>query len=368
MAKRSVKVFKSMMAVVLLVALGAVCALTGCSGGNEPSNGGESGSAETRIFVDSLGREVEVPVNIERVATTSNTGQQVLLTMAPDRMVGLAQTLSDGEAKYMGEYLNELPVFGSMYNAKGDLNKEALAAASPQVIIDTGERKPGIEEDLEALQDQLGIPVVFVETKLDGYGDAYRMLGDLLGMEERGEELGSYCDAAYGEVEGVMAGIPEDQRVRFAYLVGDAGLSAIAKGSFQGQVVDMVTNNVVVVENVSSKGSGNEVSLEQIAVWNPDMIVFGKDSIYDTVGDEVAWQGVSAIDSDNYFEVPSEPYVWLNHPPTVNQILGLQWLSRLCYPDQFDNGIKDVVTDYYKTFYGYELSDAEYEELTAKAA
>lgn len=367
MAKRSVKVFKSMMAVVLLMALGVVCALTGCSGGNESSGGGESGSSETRIFVDSLGREVEVPANIERVATTSNTGQQVLLTMAPDRMVGLAQTLSDGEAKYMGEYLNELPVFGSMYNAKGDLNKEALAAADPQVIIDTGERKQGIEEDLDALQTQLGIPVVFIETKLDGYGDAYRLLGDLLNMEDRGEELGAYCDNAYSEVETVMAGIPEDQRVRFAYLVGDAGLSAIAKGSFQGQVVDMVTNNVVVVENVSSKGSGNEVSLEQIAVWDPAMIVFGKDSIYDTVGNEAAWQDVNAIKTGNYYEVPSTPYVWLNHPPTVNQILGLQWLARLCYPSQFDNDMQEVVTGYYKTFYGYELTDAEYKELVANA-
>lgn len=367
MAKRKANLIRSMMVAALAVAFGAMLLLAGCSGSGQDAGEGSSVSAETKVFTDSLGREVEVPVSIERVATTSNTGQQVLLTMAPDKMVGLAQTLSAGEAKYMGEYLNELPVFGSMYNAKGDLNKEALAAADPQVIIDTGERKQGIEEDLEALQNQLGIPVVFVETKLDGYGDAYRMLGELLGMQERGEELGAYCDSAYSEVETVMAGIPEDQRVRFAYLVGDAGLSAIAKGSFQGQVVDMCTNNVAVVENASSKGSGNEVSLEQIAVWDPDMIVFGKDSIYDSVADMAAWQHISAIANDNYYEVPSEPYVWLNNPPTVNQILGLQWLSRLCYPDQFSTDIQQVVTDYYKTFYGYELTDAEYAELTAKA-
>lgn len=346
---------------------GALGVLAGCSSSGGEQGGDAAESTQTRVFTDSLGREVEVPADISRIAATSNTGQQVLLTMAPERMVGLSQKLSEGEAKYLGNELNSLPVLGSMYNAKGDLNKEALAAADPQVIIDTGERKSGIEEDLQGLQDQLGIPVVFVETKLDGYGEAYRMLGDLLGMEERGEELGAYCDVAYEEVQTAMAAVPEDERVRCAYLLGDAGLNAIAKGSFQGQVVDMITDNVVVVENASSKGSGNEVSLEQIALWNPDMIIFGANGIYGTVGDEAAWQGISAIDAKNYYEVPSEPYIWLNNPPTVNQILGMQWLARLCYPEQFDNDMQETVSAYYRTFYGYVLSDDEYKELTASA-
>ena len=42
-------------------------------------------------------------------------------------------------------------------------------------------------------------------------------------------------------------------------------VDAIAKTSFQGQVIDMVANNVVVVDDVSGKGNGNEISLEQIA-------------------------------------------------------------------------------------------------------
>lgn len=361
--------FKKTLALACAFALsaGALAVLGGCSSSDGGQGATSEESGQTRVFTDSLGREVEVPADVSRMAATSNTAQQVLLTMAPERMVGLAQKLSEGEAKYLGEELNSLPVLGSMYNAKGDLNKEALAAADPQVIIDTGERKSGIEEDLQTLQDQLGIPVVFIETGLDSYGGAYRMLGDLLGMEERGEELGSYCEAAYEEVESVMASVPEAERVRCAYLLGDAGLNAIAKGSFQGQVVDMITDNVVVVENASTKGSGNEVSLEQIALWDPDMIIFGANGIYDTVGDEAAWQGISAIDSGNYYEVPSEPYIWLNNPPTVNQILGMQWLARLCYPDRFDDDMQETVVGYYSTFYGFELFDEEYRELTASA-
>ncbi len=148
-----------------------------------------------------------------------------------------------------------------------------------------------------------------------------------------------------------------------AYLLGNNGLNAIAKTSVQAQVVDMVADNVVVVDDVSSKGSGNEISLEQIAVWDPDLIIFQKGSIYDTVGDDPAWAQMTAIASGNYYQVPNDPWCWMNNPPTVNQLMGMQWLPRLLYPDAFDDSIQDVTRAYYSTMYGYDLTDADLAEL-----
>ena len=48
----------------------------------------------------------------------------------------------------------------------------------------------------------------------------------------------------------------------------------------------MVANNVAVIDEPSGKGTGNEVSLEPIALWNPEIILFQKGSIYDTVADD----------------------------------------------------------------------------------
>ncbi|WP_241963608.1 ABC transporter substrate-binding protein [Gordonibacter sp. 28C] len=349
-----------------------LAALAGCSGGDQKEESKapeqtQTDQAATRTFTDSAGREVEVPAQIDKIAPSGHTAMQVLLTMAPDKLVGLSQELTADQLKYFDSKLADLPVFGAAFGAKGDMNKESVAAAGPQVVIDTGEYKDGLKEDLDNLQSQLGIPVVFIETPLDGYDKSYEMLGDLLGMEDRGKELGDYCKNAYDEVETVMAAIPESERVNVAYLMGDSGLNAIAKTSYQGTVIDMCANNVVQLEKASASGAGNEISLEQIAVWNPDLIVFGTKSIYDTVGDDAAWAGISAVESKNYYEVPSEPWCWLNNPPTVNQIMGLQWFPRLCYPDKFDNDLQDVVTSYYKTFYDYDLSQADYDELMSKA-
>ena len=326
-----------------------------------------SSQAATRTFTDSLGRTVEIPAELTKIVPSGHTANQVLLTIAPEKMVGVSQKVSDEQAKYLGVDTSKLPVLGAIFGSKGDLNKEEVAATGCQILIDTGEPKSGMKEDLDALQEQLGIPCVHITTTLDKWGDAYRTLGELLGVPERGQALGAYCDAAWAEASATQSKLTDDKRVRMAYLLGDAGLNAIAKGSFQGTVVDMFGDNVVVVEKASGSGMGNEISLEQMAVWNPDLIVFQKGSIYDTVGDDAAWAGISAIANKQYYEVPGMPYCWLNNPPTVNQVLGIRWLPRLLYPDMYNNDLQQVVTEYYKLFYNYDLSDAEYAELTAHA-
>ena len=65
------------------------------------------------------------------------------------------------------------------------------------MVIDVGEPKKSAAEDLDALQQQTGIPFIHVTATLAASGDAYRMLGSVLGMPEQAEELAEYCDTVY---------------------------------------------------------------------------------------------------------------------------------------------------------------------------
>lgn len=99
----------------------------------------------------------------------------------------------------------------------------------------------------------------------------------------------------------------------------------------------------------------------------PQVILFGADAFAAGVADDPAWQTLTAIQEGSYHKVPNAPYVWLNNPPTVNQVLGMQWLARVLYPAQFQGkgSAYDVAKSYYKTFYGYDLSQDEYGRLTS---
>ncbi len=177
--KRRIAALAGALALSACLAFGlAGCAGSESDGTGEPAapateqevNADAQAAAEAEsgaiTFTDDLGRTVELPAQIDKICPSGFTAQQVLLTMAPDKMVGLAQELNDDQLKIFGEKFADYPVFGAVLGAKDDLNREAVAAAAPQVIIDTGEAKKGAKEDLDALQEQLGIPVIFIEAKL----------------------------------------------------------------------------------------------------------------------------------------------------------------------------------------------------------
>lgn len=369
---------KAIVACCIAVCCAIVLGLAGCGGSSSSSAASASGSASsassssaaasgTVSFTDSAGRTVEVPADIERVAITGPISQMCMLTLAPEKMVGLSNELSATEKKYVGTEVASLPVYGQIYGGKGDFNKEAVANANPQVVIDIGESKKSIVEDLDGIQEAIGIPCIHIEASYDSYDAAYEQLGKLLGVEDRAKTLADYCANAHKTTFDAIASIPEADRVKVAYLLGEEGLNVMGKGSFQGTVVDAIADNVCVVEKAGGSGLGSESSFEQIALWNPQMIIFAPDSIYDKVGSDATWQTLSAISSGNYYAVPGEPYNWISSPPGVNQILGYQWFARLCYPDKFSDSMADVVKNYYKTFYNYDMTDDECNTLLAGA-
>lgn len=333
---------------------------------SETTTAESTDNEETYIFTDSAGREVEVPRNIERMAPSGAVAQIVLFALAPDEMVGLANDWSETSEGFIPNKYMELPTFGQLYGTE-DLNLEALAAADPQVIIDVGEAKSTIVEDLDSVQEQLGIPVVFVEATTSTMYDCYEMLGKLLGMESEALVLSEYCENVYTNVVDTMAEIGDENKADLIYCLGDTGTSVIAEGAFQAEIINLLSNNVAVVDDPSSKGSGNEVSMEQIYNWNPEYIIFGPNSVYGAVGDDETWQQLDAIASGNYFETPIGPYNWLSSPPSVNRYMGMLWMAQLLYPDYFDYDLYEEAVEYYDLFFHTDLTQEQFDALTANS-
>lgn len=340
--------------------------LTENTAGTESSvevNSESSSDSDTYLFTDSAGREVKLPKNITRIAPSGLLAQIVLFAIAPDALVGLSGQWTDNASQYLNSRYLELPVFGQFYGS-GDLNMEAVAAADPQVIIDIGEAKDSIVEDMDSIQEQLGIPTIFAEASLASMSDCYRTLGQVLGTSEEGNALADYCDAIYQNTKDKMDTISDDKKVNLLYCLGDTGTNVIAKGSFHAEVLDLLANNVAVIDDPSSSGSGNEVSMEQLYLWESDMILFAPGSVYDSVGTDSVWTELKAVSDGQYYEVPNGPYNWMGFPPSVNRYIGMIWLSNLLYPDVFDYNLYEETLNYYQLFYHCDLTKEQYDTLT----
>ena len=325
-------------------------------------------SAATREFTDSTGRTVTLPAEVTRIAVSGPLAQVYIIPIAGDMMVGVSNAFSSEAELYLPEYIINANEIGQLYGGKGEMDLEALLAAAPDVVIDVGETKSSTKEDLQALTEQTGIPFVHVYATVNTAPEAYRMLGQLLGREEQAEELALWCQNTLDRIGALMEKVDADAaRKTLLYCLGDAGVNVMAEGSFHADTINTMGKNLAVVDDVVPHGDGNESDLEQIMLWDPEFILFDPASIYDEVGGMEAWQAVEAIASGNYFEAPYGPYGWLSSPPAVQRYLGLLWLGELLYPDYVDYDLKEEVTEYYKLFYGCELTDEMYSALVAKA-
>ncbi|MCI6999971.1 MAG: ABC transporter substrate-binding protein [Clostridiales bacterium] len=319
----------------------------------------------TRTFTDSTGREVEVPVQIDKVALSGPMAQIVLFALCPDKLVGVSNAWSTEAEQYLDEKYFTMPEIGQLYGGKGELNLETLLQSGAQVVIDVGESKGSIKEDMDSLQQQTGIPFIHITANTESYPAAYRMLGDLLNMKDEAQTLAAYCEKIYDRTVSIAGSV---EKANVLYVTGDAGQNVIASGSYHAEILDLLTNNLAVVDDPSSKGTGNEVSMEQILTWDPDVVIFAPESIYATVQDDAAWQSVTAIKNGAYYEVPFGPYNWMGFPPSVQRYLGMMWLSKVLYPDatvQYD--LFDDVHEYYELFYHCDLTRAQYDALVANS-
>ena len=315
---------------------------------------------QTRVFTDSVGRTVEIPYSIDKVAVSGPLAQIVLFALCPDRLAGIADKWDKTAEQFFDRKYYDLPVLGQLYGGKGELNLETLLTSGAQIVIDVGEPKKTIVEDLDALQEQTGIPFVHITALTASMGDAYRKLGELLDMPAEAEALAAYCDRIYARTLEI-AGAAEKKNL--LYITGDQGLNVIARGSYHGEIIDLLSNNLAVVESPSSKGTGNEVDMEQILLWNPDVILFAPGSIYADVATRPEWQTVSAIQSGAYYEVPFGPYNWMGFPPSVQRYLGMMWMSQLLYPETARYDLYEAVKEYFGLFYHADITRDQFDAL-----
>lgn len=313
-------------------------------------------------FTDSLGRIVDLPERIERIVPSGNLAQMVLYSLAPDRIAGWSSKLSGSAEEYFIQDTVNLPVFGTFYGKKANLNKEALMAAFPDVVIDMGEIKGSREamiRDLDKLSGDIMIPVIFIEAYLDNTPDVYRTAGKLLGMEDRAEALALFAEDAIEMAAKARERIADP--VTVYYSTSPDGLEAIAEGNFHGEVIEKIGAKNIVPSSFGE--SGGSISIEQLYIWNPEVILFQEEEAYRHALESPEWQVLDAVANGNVYLIPSEPYSFIDAPPATNRIIGIYWLGNLLYPELYPVDVIQKTIEYYSLYYSYDLTEEHAKEI-----
>lgn len=316
---------------------------------------------------DSAGRTVELPEKLEKIVPAGNPAQMVLYSIVPEKMAGWTSIPSEETQKYMKKEYIDRPEFGAFYGKKANMNLEEIIKANPDIIIDVGEYKDGIEEDMDSIQEQTGIPTIFLEGEIGQLADMYRTLGKLVDKEEEGKLKADYIRDTMEDAKEKAKSLKDEDKVKVYFGSGENGLATNAKGSIHADVLDLIGAENVYEDDGEKRSSWEDVSMEQVITWNPEVIILTDGSNYDTIMDDPVWESIEAVKEGRVYETPAEPYNWLGRPPMVNRVIGIKWAGNLLYPELYDYNMIEEAQEFYKLFYDYDLTEEEARDLMANS-
>lgn len=340
--------YTRLLAAAALAALVLLMAAAGCTG--TTAGGGAAGEEIT--VTDGFGRSVTAPSPPESVVCSGSGCLRYLVYLqAQDLVVGVddiekKEQEAEGRpyALAYGSKFKDLPLIGEF---RGKDDPEKIISIGPDVVFKTGSTGTAYgtsAAEADKLEDKTGIPVVAFPygslrddaEKAEMYG-GLRVMGEVLGKQDRAEEVIAYIDATMADLERRTGDIPEaDQKSVYVGGISSAGAHGII--STEPAYPPFLW---VHAKNVAT-GLGTahaDVAKEALVNWDPEYIFIDAGTTQMESGgavgelkNDAALAGLSAAKNGKVYGVL--PYNFYNtNYETV--LADAYFVGKTLYPDRF---------------------------------
>ena len=309
-------------------------------------------------ITDAAGRAIAIPETVTRVFPAGPPAAILLYTLAPDLLLGWPRANRADECAFMLPEVCRRPEVGRLTGRGNTANLESVLALKPDLILDVGSTTPTFASLAARVQEQTGIPYALLDGRFDATASTYRLLGALTRRDA--EPLASYTEKMLETIASRINRVPQEERPRVYYARGPRGLETGLGGSINVETIEYLGARNVAAER---QGGLATVSIEQVLVWNPQVIVTIDRDFAAGVQNDPQWKQVEAVSSGRVHLSPKLPFGWVDFPPSVNRLIGLWWLAKIFYPDHFDEDIRALTREFYSLFYHVTPSDADIDRV-----
>jgi iron complex transport system substrate-binding protein len=313
------------------------------------------------MLTDHAGREVVIPGRVARVFPAGPPAAILLYTLAPDLLIGWPRANQPHEREFLLPDVGARPEVGRLTGRGNTANLEVVLALKPDLILDVGSIDGTHVSLADRVQQQTGIPYALLDGRFRAIPDSYRMLGALTGRQGRGVELSDHTEKTIRTILDRIAVVPIEQRPRVYYARPPRGLVTGLPGSINVETIELLARNVA----TGFGGGLTSVSIEQVLLWNPDVIITIDEEFAATASRDPMWSAVAAVRASRVHLSPKLPFGWVDFPPSVNRLIGLWWLGKILYPAHFPEDLRTLTRDFYRQFYHVDLSGEQIERLLA---
>ncbi|WP_292731095.1 iron ABC transporter substrate-binding protein [Methanoculleus sp.] len=368
----------------LLAALVVLMLAAGCTGTGTGSTIAQGSTSQTVTIADGFERTVTVPSPPQSVVCSGSGGLRYLVYLqSQDLVVGV----DDQEKKEQpmegrpyalayGSQFKDLPLIGEL---RGKDDPEKILGIGPQVIFKTGSTGTSYgtsAAEADKLQEKTGIPVVafpYGSLRNDAEtAETYaglRAMGQVLGKEDRAEEVIAYIEATIADLEARTGDIPEaEQKAVYIGGVSSAGAHGIISTEpAYPPFLWVHANNVA-----AGLGTAHaDVAKEALVDWNPEYIFIdtgtiqmGGDGAIGELKTDPALQGLSASKEGRVYGVLSYNFYNVNYETVLADAY---FIGKTLYPDRFaDVDPEEKADEIYTFFVGkpvFEEHNSEYRGL-----
>lgn len=366
--------------VSFIVCFAVIFNITACTKTNN-SSGAEA--TDTRVITDVWGRQVEIPSKVEKIVCLGSMGPRLASYLdVVDMMVGAEDLdINSMSARYdyspvYHDELKNLPSVGAG-GGSGDNNAyaEQIVNVMPDVIL------AGFSaEASDELQKQTGIPVVSIRYRTeafidDGFYKVLRLFADVVGANERCEQILSYIDECKEDLNSRTQNVENKKSVytgavtfngrhgfAFTYVNFPAFMAVNANNvadELKQSVICEATKTANDTNTAYVGQNGFEVDLEQIALWNPD-IIFLDPANMDLVNEEYQnnkafFNSLKAVQNGDVYTMPSTNSAG---PNITYLLINAYFTGTILYPEQFkDINIEEKAGEIMEKMLGMNFFD-----------
>lgn len=330
---------------------------------------------KVRTITDRAGNKVEVPEKVERIVIDQipilSTYMAYHHGKAP-YIVGYAGSLKQVISNtVLKDITPELLDSQNTVQGQSDINIEEIMKLKPDVIFYNASNK----EHYETLK-KTGIPCVgfaIVGTNgpadpIDRYTQWLKLLEDVFDERGKTDDFIKAGQEIVNDVEERISKIDDSKKPSGVILWKyTQGLPMVAgKGVFGDFWLKRIG-----VKNLADETKGfAKVSIEQFYQWDPDILYLDGPGLLDITTKDVFENSVEGINFSNMKAVKDKKVyntklgMWNWFIPNPDGPLVLAWLAKSTYSEEFkDYDLEKMIKDYYKTWYSYELTDEQIEDM-----
>jgi iron complex transport system substrate-binding protein len=309
-------------------------------------------TTDVLTLTDQLGRTVTVPKHMRRISALHHFGGKIIYALGQQGRL-VEQSIYGKEAQALARVD---PAFAAMPKTQEQsghaINYESLIALKPECAFVYASFNRAEMQQLE----EAGIKVIAVkgETIEESFA-AVRLVSKVLDCEKRGEEYIGDCRRLLALVKDRIGTLTSAQRLRVVF-AGPKSIYTIATG-------EMLQNRMLELAGAVNVGAGlkgfwSDVSPEQLAAWNPDVILIGSSLASYGVQEVLTnsqFKAIRAVQTERVHVFPSNIGWW--DYPAPQCVLGVLWTAKTLYPEKFaDVDVLKIADEHYAKYVGHTFT------------